>query len=199
MLGLCTLWGVHVRMRELSEIARRIGQDIPACLESMPARFVGIGDVVIPAPVLPQSWLVLANPGHPLATPRVFGEFRSRTLPFSDPAPIIDEANTIEALAQALSERRNDLETVARSLVPAIGDVMDALADCENCLLARMSGSGPTCFGLFPSASHARTAARRLARAHKQWWVSAATWYAGRPVQSDCRGSSFPIRAQPKE
>jgi 4-diphosphocytidyl-2-C-methyl-D-erythritol kinase len=181
LIGLCRLWGHEVGWSDLSQLARRIGQDVPACLASAPARFVGIGDMVEPVRALPDAGIVLANPAYPLVTPHVFGEFRSRGMAFSVPQPF-EGTETVEALADALATRRNDLEAVACDLVPAIREVLGALTGCEGCLLARMSGSGPTCFGLFPSAKHARVAAQRLACAHAQWWVTASTWYAGRPA-----------------
>lgn len=75
------------------------------------------------------------------------------------------------AFVAMLAVDRNDLESAARSLVPAIATVLDALRDSSSCRLARMSGSGATCFGIFASSRAAAAAARKIKAAHPHWWV----------------------------
>lgn len=162
------LWGLDVSESDLRAVAGGLGADVPACLGRSPVYAGGIGDVLDPAPALPDAWLVLVNPGVPLATAEVFrrhGPARSVVARFHDPPA--DAA----ALADLLSRRSNDLEDAAIRLAPAVADVIDALRGLDGCLLARMSGSGATCFGLFADADAATSAAAEVAAARPAWWV----------------------------
>jgi 4-diphosphocytidyl-2-C-methyl-D-erythritol kinase len=179
LISLCRLWGVEPASGLLQPLARRLGQDVPACLDSTPAQFVGIGDTTRRAPAMPPAWLVLVNPGVALPTPHVFAAYRNQPAGFSAAAPLGAVGDFAE-LADGLARRRNDLQQAATMLAPQIADVLAALAACEGCALARMSGSGATCFGLFASADHARRAAARVARSRSGWWVTATSWYRGR-------------------
>ena len=118
---------------------------------------------------LPPVAIVLVNPGIALSTPDVF---KARRGAFSAPARFTAALPDAADLAAALAERRNDLTLAATELVPAIGDVLARLAECDGALLARMSGSGATCFALFAEDAAARAAAARLARARPDWWVA---------------------------
>jgi 4-diphosphocytidyl-2-C-methyl-D-erythritol kinase len=109
--------------------------------------------------------LVLVNPGVPLSTVSVF---RARPASFSAEALLPGRWDTAKDMAIALGELANDLEAPAISLVPAIGDVMRAIANSPGCLLSRMSGSGATCFGLYANAREAEAAAAALSR--PSWW-----------------------------
>ena len=162
------LWDLDVSEGELRAVAGGLGADVPACLGRSPVYAGGIGDVLDPAPALPDAWFVLVNPGVPLATAEVFrrhGPARSAAARFRDPPA--DAA----ALADLLSRRSNDLEAAAVRLAPAVADVIDALRGLDGCLLARMSGSGATCFGLFADADAAASAAAEVAAARPAWWV----------------------------
>ena len=167
---LAQLWGIAPggsggRPVDLAALAAGLGADVPVCLAGRPARMGGVGEVLAPAPRLPEFGLVLVNPGVPVATPDVF---RARTGPFSAPAALPDGWPDAAAMAEDLAQLRNDLEAPARGLCPPVGAALDALAACPGCLLARMSGSGATCFGLFPTPAAAETAAAALAR--PGWW-----------------------------
>ena len=155
------LWGVPPRV----DLARAIGADVPVCLVGKPARMGGIGDRLGPVPALPTCGLVLVNPGVPVATAEVF---RARSGPFSPPAALAPGWPDAAALAADMARSRNDLEAPAMAACPPIGAVLAALRDAPGCLLARMSGSGATCFGLFAHAAEAAAAARALAR--PGWW-----------------------------
>jgi 4-diphosphocytidyl-2-C-methyl-D-erythritol kinase len=161
---LCRYWGVAP---DLDGLARALGADVPVCLAGRPSVMSGIGEVLAPAPPLPMAGLVLVNPGVAVSTPAVF---RARSDGFSEPARLPGDGwEGIEELVVSLSKARNDLEAPARSLAPAIGDALGVLAAVPGCLLARMSGSGATCFGLFASARAAREAADGIRR--DGWWV----------------------------
>lgn len=165
--GLARLWGVRLDSAELAALALELGADVPACLLGRPARLRGVGERLEPLAGLPALDLVLANPGRPLATAAVFRELGGRFgAPRAEPVAPRD-------LLGALRRSRNDLEAPARRLVPEIGAVLAALAAEPACALARMSGSGPTCFGLFPDAASASAAAARIAARQPGWWVAA--------------------------
>jgi 4-diphosphocytidyl-2-C-methyl-D-erythritol kinase len=168
--ALSALWGLRPAADELHRMALGLGADVPVCLGGRAVHMAGIGEVLKSAPRLPPAGIVLVNPGLPLATPPVF---KARQGPFSaaDPLPRGAIADARE-LAALLASRRNDLEAPARTLLPAIGEVLAALAAAPGCLLARMSGSGATCFGLFADAIGATVAAAALARAHPGWWAA---------------------------
>ncbi len=170
--ALVRLWRLQLSQENLVEIALAIGADVPACLAGRAAFVGGIGEEVVPAPALPPAWVVLVNPGRPLSTHVVFGR---RTGPFNRRARFLEPAGDAEALAALLLERHNDLTNAAVTLYPEIGQVIGALVRAPGCRLARMSGSGPTCFGLFAVEAAARRAAADLGAAEPGWWVTTAT------------------------
>ncbi len=169
--GLVDLWGLEVPAAELYALAASLGADVPVCLAGRPSFVSGIGERVVAAPALPPAWLVLANPGVPLATAAVFA---ARQGSFSAPMrwrePIVD----LRAWIARLVACRNDLEAPALALVPEIREVLATLRDTAGCMLARMSGSGATCFGLYAVEAAASAAARRIAATRPGWWVRAA-------------------------
>lgn len=164
--GLSALWDAPLpAMPDLLAI----GADIPVCLGSRPARMRGIGEVLDPLPPIPPLWFVLVNPGVEVPTGPVF-----RALSGVDNPPMPEpDWSDAESLLDWLGETRNDLEPAACALVPEVRAVLDALAAEPGCRLARMSGSGGTCFGLFTEEAEAEGAAERLA-GHPGWWVAPA-------------------------
>jgi len=114
--------------------------------------------------------VVLVNPGIPLSTPAVF---RARTGPFSPAARFTGDEHPLDAaaFAELLAERHNDLTAPAQSLVPEIGTILEALSATSGCLLARLSGSGATCFALYADPARARMAVAELTQAHPGWWI----------------------------
>lgn len=171
LAGLIRLWRLDLPDEDLEAIALRLGADVPVCLAGHPTAMSGIGDILAPAPALPPAWLVLANPRTPLSTPAVF---QARQGDFSAAAPLTAPVADARALAAELASRRNDLTPAAITLQPVIGQVLDALAAQPDCLLARMSGSGATCFGLFADEPSARAAAAALTARQPGWWIAAA-------------------------
>jgi 4-diphosphocytidyl-2-C-methyl-D-erythritol kinase len=164
---LARLWSVPLPPRAA---VLALGADVPVCLAGRPARMSGIGEHLAPLR-LPPFWIVLANPGLPLPTGAVFaGLARTDNPPLPNPPAFADSG----ALVAWLAATRNDLEPPARALAPPVAVVLAALAAQPGCALARMSGSGATCFGLFAHAAPAREAAAAIARAEPAWWVAAA-------------------------
>lgn len=148
-----------------------LGADLPVCLAGRPARMRGLGEILTPLPPLPALHVLLVNPGRGLSTPQVFKALRHRdNAPMPDPLPDISDA---AALIDFLRDCRNDLEAPAIGLLPEIAACLGAIRD-RGARLARMSGSGATCFGLFASAAEARAARDRIARTNPGWWVAAS-------------------------
>jgi 4-diphosphocytidyl-2-C-methyl-D-erythritol kinase len=162
---LCRFWGLESGLART--LATALGADVPVCLAARPALMSGIGDVLSPAPKLPGVGIVLVNPGVAVSTPSVF---RTRSGPFSDAARLPKDGwPDAGSLVETLRASGNDLEAPAQRLVPGIGEALDVLRSKPDCLLARMSGSGATCFGLFRSPMAAREAARTIERCG--WWI----------------------------
>lgn len=150
------------------EALSSLGADVPMCLACKPMRARGIGDQLDVVP-LPTLYAVLVNPRLPVSTPSVFTALTSKTnSPMPDEIPAFADA---AALIDWLRGMRNDLEPPAVAVQPAIADVLGVLAAQDGCGLARMSGSGATCFGLFETEAEAKEAAGVLYHAHPDWWV----------------------------
>ncbi|MET3926419.1 4-(cytidine 5'-diphospho)-2-C-methyl-D-erythritol kinase [Devosia sp. 2618] len=161
-----------VPMAELADIATALGADVPSCLVSMPLVARGVGEVLTPLPEFPACHIVLVNPMVPLATADVFRRLRAHdNYPLPElPTPLTRPAQ----LGIWLAETRNDLQPPAVKLVPIIGDIVEQLAATQGCILARMSGSGATVFGLFGSAGQAHQAAQVMRAHNPDHWVAAA-------------------------
>jgi 4-diphosphocytidyl-2-C-methyl-D-erythritol kinase len=155
----------------LREAARATGADVPVCLDPRARLMSGIGDLLSPPLELPRLAAVLVNPRVAVPTKGVFEKLAAsrvlRAAVASDDYPPSDRAGLLKYLA----ERGNDLEAPAIALQPVVADVLDALRRLSGCRLARMSGSGATCFALFDSAKLAAAAARVLRDRKLAWWV----------------------------
>ncbi len=162
---LADLWRLEMPPADLMHIASALGADVPVCLASATSRMGGIGEALAAPPTLPQCGLVMINPGVAVATPSVF---RARTGAFSAPASLPSRWDSAAAMAAELAGFGNDLQAPAMALCPIIADVLQTLAARPGCLLARMSGSGATCFGLFATSAEAEAAAEAAAR--PGWW-----------------------------
>src|SRR5207248_2981447 len=158
------------------EAACATGADVPVCLQARARLVRGIGEDLSDPLDLPKLSAVLVNPAVALATKDVFGAFGSRpgrripTCRALDAAAIPRERDRLVSL---LRLRNNDLEEAAISLAPAVAEVLAALRALPACELARMSGSGATCFAIFRTARAALAAARALRASHPRWWVCA--------------------------
>lgn len=172
--ALNALWGCGLDEDALAAIAAPLGADIPVCVAARPMRMQGVGEVLLPAPRLPDCGLVLANPLVALPTPAVFKARAASGAGFTPPAALPAAWGDAAAMARDLGVLRNDLEPPALALCPVVGEVLAALRALPGCLLARMSGSGATCFGLFATPQAAQAAAGALPGA---WWHEAGGLY----------------------
>jgi 4-diphosphocytidyl-2-C-methyl-D-erythritol kinase len=158
---LSQLWHVNIP----DGLAATLGADVPVCLDPVPRHMAGIGEVLTPAPRLPACGIALVNPGLALSTKAVF---EAREARFSMPASLPVTWPDTAAMAADLANWGNDLEAPALKLCPAVGSVLEALRTTEGCRIARMSGSGATCFALFDRPALAEAAALHAAR--PGWW-----------------------------
>jgi len=160
-------WGVTLP----DGLAASIGADVPVCLAApRPTVMAGIGDRLEPGQAMPGFWMVLVNPLVGVETRAVFAATgRKDNLP--PMAVPLTGLRDFASLIGWLRQQRNDLTPAAIELCPLIGEVLTALSDAP---LARMSGSGATCFALFESETLASAAADNLRRAQPRWWVASA-------------------------
>lgn len=158
-------WRIAPDAPEIGAIARRLGADVPACLASTPAHGSERGDRLAPValPGLSGQSLLLVNPGVPLATAPVFAGWDG-----VDRGPL-----TAPATLAALGAARNDLTAPATVLVPAIAPLLAWLGAQPGVVLARMSGSGASCFALFADAAGRDAAATAVAGRFPGCWCLA--------------------------
>jgi 4-diphosphocytidyl-2-C-methyl-D-erythritol kinase len=173
--GLVRLWDIKSEPRDLQKLALTLGADVPVCLNGRAVFMGGIGEELSPAPALPSASLVLVNPGVALSTPAVFMERAQLTVRNSAPGRFDYSPNDIAELAAILKTRRNDLAPAALKMAPVIGQVLAELEGCAGALMARMSGSGATCFGLFEDPGEAAAATLKLSNERPDWWVRAGS------------------------
>jgi 4-diphosphocytidyl-2-C-methyl-D-erythritol kinase len=175
MKALIQLWGLQIPAGRLAELALQLGADLPVCLAGRPSFVGGIGEDLQPLPPMPDLHILLVNPLIPLPTIDVF---RRRAAgpegsQFGDPGRWSETLATDEELFRRLADCRNDLTEAAIAIVPAIVEVLEAIGGQPGCQLARLSGSGATCFGLFSDAAAARTAAAAMLNSTPGWWAVA--------------------------
>lgn len=157
----------------LQEVAAGLGADGAACLWGRPVVAEGQGDRLSPAPGLPTLHAVLVNPGPPVSTAAVYRQFDALGAFGDVRRPAMPEAfESAAELAAWLAAQRNDLERAAIEVAPAVGDVLDTLAGERETLLARVSGSGGTCFALCDSDIEAESLAERIEAMEPDWWVA---------------------------
>jgi 4-diphosphocytidyl-2-C-methyl-D-erythritol kinase len=183
--------GISLDDPRVHDAARATGADVPVCLDPRPRVMRGIGEILTGPVALPPLGIIVIHPGFALPTGPVFktlglapGEKLAKvceTTAGSErgrPARPDHDADEMPALAADkllawLASERNDLEPPAIAIAPAVADVISVIARLTGCRLARMSGSGSACFGLFDDGEAAATAAERVAGARPSWWVRA--------------------------
>jgi 4-diphosphocytidyl-2-C-methyl-D-erythritol kinase len=164
---LAELWGVA---EPSPEATLSLGADLPVCMAAAPTRMQGTGDILTPVTDLPPLHIVLVNPRVLVPTPQVFANMTKRDNPAMSWPPATDSASAFIAW---LGKQRNDLEAPAIKALPQIAEGLDGMRATNGCLLARKSGSGATCFGLYETADQARDAAENFSANHPDWWVGA--------------------------
>jgi 4-diphosphocytidyl-2-C-methyl-D-erythritol kinase len=168
--------GLALDDKRLIAAARAAGADVPVCLTPSARMMRGAGETVGEAIRLPPLPAVLINPGVPVETRAVFARLGLEPGERTDGGahPAIASDMSARELCAALAKGRNDLEDAACMLAPVIVDALAVLSAAKGCRLARMSGSGATCFALFASRRAATRAAAVIKAAHPGWWVKAA-------------------------
>jgi len=168
---------VPIDTARLDALAARLGADVPMCLRSAALRAGGAGEALSDWTDAPSLPLLLVNPGVAVSTPAVFARLERRD---HNAIGALPAAPDVGALAGWLErETRNDLQPAAIREAPVIAAVLDSVRSMPGCLLARMSGSGATVFGLFADAAGVEEAADRIAHTHPEWWVAATRTRAG--------------------
>jgi 4-diphosphocytidyl-2-C-methyl-D-erythritol kinase len=178
---LAQLNGLALDDPRIIEVAQLTGADVPVCVNSRGCVMTGVGETLEPLS-LPKMPCVMVNPGVPVATKDVFkalglrnGELRVGVTDvlLQDRWP--DGQASLEDWVEALAASTNDLEAPAMRVQPVIGKVISALNATNGAWLARMSGSGATCFAIYENTAEAGRAAEKLRRDHPGWWVHAGT------------------------
>lgn len=156
----------------LAAMARALGVDVAACLASTPVVATGRGDVLAAAPPMPVLDAVLVNPLAPSPTAAVYRAYDDAGARGGAETPALPARfATAEDLAVFVAGARNDLQAPAIALQPLIGEVLAALERAPETRLARMSGSGATCFALCRDRAGAEALAARLTGRHPRWWA----------------------------
>lgn len=156
----------------MAAVADALGADVAACRAERTVIAEGRGEVLSAAPLMPTLDAVLANPGRPLSTAAVYRAFdTSGVRARGDPPALPNLFASVQAVVEFLRRCRNDLQTPAIALEPRVGEVIAALGARPETLLARMTGSGATCFGLCAGEAEAARLAERLLSGHPSWWV----------------------------
>jgi 4-diphosphocytidyl-2-C-methyl-D-erythritol kinase len=176
---LARLNGLAFDDARLLEVALLTGADVPVCLSSRACDMTGVGETLLPLS-LPKMPCVLVNPRVAVATKDVFAELGLRNGELLVGAADViqaaawpEDGASVEDWVEVLAENSNDLEAPATRIQPVIGEVLAALSATNGAWLARMSGSGATCFAIYENTAEAQRASQRIQLDHPQWWVHA--------------------------
>ncbi|OGT39926.1 MAG: 4-(cytidine 5'-diphospho)-2-C-methyl-D-erythritol kinase [Gammaproteobacteria bacterium RIFCSPHIGHO2_12_FULL_36_30] len=169
--GLNQLWNLNLNLETLCEIGLLLGADIPACIIAKPAIISGIGETITPFELPFSIPVLLVNPNLPLATSAVFQAYKNNHQPFT--VCLNQKINTANytVLIDSLAAAHNDLQTSALQLLSEIQTILILLRQQSGCDLARMSGSGATCFALFSDFSAAESAMKIITKNHPTFWI----------------------------
>ncbi|MCX7120803.1 MAG: 4-(cytidine 5'-diphospho)-2-C-methyl-D-erythritol kinase [Gammaproteobacteria bacterium] len=163
--GLNQFWGLNITEKTLMQLGLSLGADVPACIAAAPALVSGIGENITPVDLsFMPSFVLLVNPYQPLSTQTVFQYYKKNNAAFSP-------ASQKEINLDTVLTNHNDLEAAAITLQPTIQIILDNLKAQAHCALARMSGSGPTCFALFYDIASAKSAEKTIQGLLPNYWV----------------------------
>jgi 4-diphosphocytidyl-2-C-methyl-D-erythritol kinase len=168
--SLCQYWGIETDRVDVKRLALTLGADVPACFHGKEAIMRGVGEIIIPA-TLPKRRIsaVLVKPRKSLSTRSVFEHFEG---PLSSEQDLHLHFEHFESLLSYLFTKTNSLTASAQTLCCDIEHALISLRTSSGCTISRLSGSGPTCFGLFASEKNANEAAAKIALANPDWWVT---------------------------
>ena len=171
--------GLAIDDARLIEVAKLTGADVPVCLASRPCVMTGVGETLLPLS-LPKVPCVMVNPRVPVATQAVFkalglrnGELLVGVADVLRATAWPEDGASVEDWVEVLAAGSNDLEAPAMRIQPVIGEVLSALRSADGARLARMSGSGATCFAIFDDDADAQAASQKIQLDHPKWWVHA--------------------------
>ena len=173
LLALRDLWNIEITDAALEKLAFSLGADVPACLSATPIYVSGAGEILQSGTIPDGLHICLVNPRVDMPTGPIFKAFDSANKNPAAPELLQPDANNHQGFIDGINAARNDLEAIAVGKAPVIGEVLDLLARQEGALLARMSGSGATCFALFNNANHAEAA--QAAAERNGWWAMASS------------------------
>jgi len=193
MRAMIRLFDADLPEEELRALALSLGADVPVCLKGRACRMRGIGEVVEPLNGFPELHGVLANPGVPVSTAAVFSALGLEPGGGREDGRSLDEVvaavrGGAGKLLEALAGTENDLQLPACRLQPEVADCLETLAAAPGVRLARMSGSGATCFALAESAQEAGELCRMLRSVYPGWWVEAVRFGHGRDFREEAEG-----------
>lgn len=166
--ALCQYWNIEPDFDTLLPILINLGADVPGCYLGCTARMQGIGEHITPMITFPEIHSVLIYPNCASNTSQVFKNFLQD---FTPQMNCPDEFKDFQILIQFLKTTHNDLYHAACKNTPVITEAIEALELQISCVLARMSGSGSACFGIFMSAEAAKKAANAIQKIYPEWWV----------------------------
>src|SRR3982074_1001947 len=171
--------GLAIDDVRLIEVAKLTGADVPVCLNSRACVMTGGGETLLPLN-LPKMPCVMVNPRIPVATKDVFaalglrnGELLVGATDVLQATAWTEDGASVEDWVEILAAGSNDLEAPATRIQPVIGEVLSALSATNGAWLARMSGSGATCFAVFENTAEAQRASDKIQHGHPNWWVHA--------------------------
>ncbi len=170
--ALCDLWKLSIDRQALMDMALTLGSDVPVCYDAKAALISGIGEKITPVSWHEDMWVLLVNPRKPLLTADVYKKSGGKT--------VEEGANNNIDIKAIHSHTRNMLEAPAIAMMPEIQDIIGTISSASGCQLARMSGSGATCFGVFDSRQNLKTAEAAIRKNFPSYWVTATRTKNGR-------------------
>lgn len=167
--GLQRLWDIPQSPEFLLPFLTQLGADVPVCYHAKSCVMQSIGDIILPAPTMPEIPILLINPMLPCSTENVFMHHNDT---YKSPITLPEHINTVFDLVDLLNTTSNDLYPPALNAVPEVANVITAMNGQNKTLLSRMSGSGATCFGIYETIDHAQQAQAIITKENPDWWLA---------------------------